>query len=236
MPVGLTVNSLCLLAGGLVGSRVGKYLPERVRMALMQLFGYCSMMIGITLIPRMSAMPAVMLSLILGTAIGEGIRLEDRISSGLSKAKGVVERATGKTGEADDAFISRFVGVLLLVCTSPTGLIGALTEGMTGERTILLTKSIMDFCSGISFAATLGVMVALIAVPQFLIFIALFFLAGAVMPIVSPAMVGDFTACGGVIVLMTGFRIAEIKPVRASNSLPALVLAMPISALWSTLF
>lgn len=50
----------------------------------------------------------------------------------------------------------------------------------------------------------------------------------------TPAMIADFTACGGMIMLATGFRISGIKSFPIGNMLPALVLVMPISYLWST--
>nr|VXZ90170.1 Protein of uncharacterised function (DUF554) [Klebsiella pneumoniae] len=41
--------------------------------------------------------------------------------------------------------MNQFIAVLILFCASGTGIFGALTEGMTGDPTILLTKSILDF-------------------------------------------------------------------------------------------
>jgi uncharacterized membrane protein YqgA involved in biofilm formation len=46
-------------------------------------------------------------------------------------------------------------------------------------------------------------------------------------------MIADFSACGGLILLATGFRIAEIKNFAVANMLPALFLVLPISALWA---
>jgi hypothetical protein len=49
-------------------------------------------------------------------------------------------------------------------------------------------------------------------------------------------MLADFSACGGVIMLATGLRICGIKIFPIVNMLPALILVMPISALWARLF
>ena len=83
------------------------------------------------------------------------------------------------------------------------------------------------------FATSLGLSVAAVAIPQFLILATLFFLGRFVLPLTTPAMIGDFSSCGGIIMLATGFRIAGIKAFPIANMLPALLIVMPISSLWS---
>jgi len=61
----------------------------------------------------------------------------------------------------------------------------------------------------------------------------LFFLAVKLLPLTTPAMIADFSACGGLIMVATGLRIAGIKPFGVANMVPALVLVMPMSALWA---
>jgi uncharacterized membrane protein YqgA involved in biofilm formation len=48
----------------------------------------------------------------------------------------------------------------------------------------------------------------------------------------TPEMIADFKAVGGLIMLAIGMRISGIKNFPVANLLPALALAMPISALW----
>ncbi|MGL4213611.1 MAG: DUF554 family protein, partial [Morganella morganii] len=50
----------------------------------------------------------------------------------------------------------------------------------------------------------------------------------------TPAMMADFTAAGGVLLIATGLRICGIKMFAVINLLPALVLVMPLSLLWSS--
>jgi uncharacterized protein len=52
----------------------------------------------------------------------------------------------------EENFINQFIAVLILFCASGTGIFGALTEGMTGDPTILLTKSILDFFTAAIFS------------------------------------------------------------------------------------
>ena len=78
----------------------------------------------------------------------------------------------------------------------------------------------------------MGIVVSLIAVPQFLIFMALYLLAGAIYPLCTPAMINDFKACGGILLLATGFRMIRVKEFPVADMIPAMVLALPVSYFW----
>ena len=104
---------------------------------------------------------------------------------------------------------------------------------MTGDATILISKSILDFFTAAIFACNLGYVVATIAIPQFLIFSALFYLAGAIVPLTTPDMIADFKACGGFIMLATGFRMIQVKMFPTADMIPAMALVMPFSWLWA---
>jgi len=124
----------------------------------------------------------------------------------------------------------------VLFCASGTGIFGAMNEGMTGDYSLLMVKSFLDLFTAAIFATALGYTVATLAIPQFIIQAALFFLAVKILPLTTPMMIADFSACGGLIMVATGFRIAGIKNFAVANMLPALFLAMPISALWLRFF
>lgn len=66
---------------------------------------------------------------------------------------------------SEEEFSASLLTVIVLFVSSGTGIYGALVNGMTGDATILITKSILDFFTGAIFAANLGFVVSLIAVP-----------------------------------------------------------------------
>lgn len=236
MSIGIIINSACVLVGGLLGSFFGRLLPEKMRESLYGLFGYCSIIIGIILLQNIISMPAVTLALILGTIIGEALRIEDQINFASLKLKNFIERLTNTVSSDNDAYITKFVGLLMLFCTGSTGILGAIGEGVNGDSTVLLTKSVMDIFAAFAFAAHMGPMIACIAVPQFIFFSLLFWSASFIMPLTNPQMIGDFMACGGILAIITGFRICELKQFRVANTLPALFIVMPLSQLWRTFF
>lgn len=235
MPVGVMVNAVSVFLGGIIGALLGNTIPERLRNTLPLILGAASMSMGIVSMTKMKALPAVILAVILGTVIGELLKFEKGIEWGAARAHTMIEKmlpgnnAMGNQNE----FMEKFIGVLVLFCASGTGVFGALQAGMTGDHTILLTKSILDLFSAAIFAASLGYIVSAIFIPQFAVLIALFLGATAIMPMTTPAMLADFNATGGILMLATGLRISGIKSFPIANMLPAMVIIMPISYLWA---
>ncbi|HHW14532.1 MAG TPA: DUF554 domain-containing protein [Firmicutes bacterium] len=247
MPIGVIVNCLAVFFGGLLGAALGNRIPERLRTALPLTFGAASMGMGVNYIVKMHTLPAVVLALVIGAAIGELIKFEKGIEWAAQRVRGPVERlftgsgrakaevAAANAGQEQREFMEKFVGILVLFCASGTGIFGALNSGMTGDHTVLLAKSILDFFTAGIFAVALGYLVATIAIPQFVIFLTLFYSASLILPLTTPPMIADFTALGGIIMLATGLRISGIKPFPIANMLPSLLLVMPITHLWVTL-
>lgn len=240
MPVGVIINACAVLFGGLFGALLGDKIPERLRITLPLIFGIASMGMGVTYIVKIKVLPAVILAFVVGSTIGELIKLESLIGKLAQSARGPVERlfsskkSVKETLVNQNDFTEKFVGILILFCASGTGIFGALSEGMTGDHSILLTKSILDFFTAGIFATSLGYLVGFICIPQIIIFLSLFFGATFILPMTTPALLADFTACGGMIMLATGFRISGIKAFPVANMIPALIIVMPISYLWTT--
>ena len=64
MPVGIIVNALSVLFGGVLGMVFGNKVPEKFKTELIQIFGVCSMGMGISSIVLMKYMPAVVFSVV----------------------------------------------------------------------------------------------------------------------------------------------------------------------------
>jgi len=236
--LGPWVNSAVLIVGGLAGAALGRRLPARVRQAMPLTCGIVSIGIGVVMSNKAHAIPPVALALLAGAFIGELLYLERGLELGIAWAKRRFEEtwpAERGNPRADD-FVKKFVTVLMLFCVSGMGIFGATHEGMTGDAQVLLAKSMLDLITALIFATELGLAVALIAVPQLAIQSLLFFSAALLIPLASPTMLADFSACGGIIMLATGLRICGIKIFPIVNMLPALLLVMPCSALWSRHF
>ena len=234
MPIGVIVNALSIMIGGLLGAVLGNRLTDDFKEKINMIFGCCSMAMGVSAIVQMQNMPAVVFSVILGTTIGLSIHLGDLIT----RAGGAMQRLVSKFIKPDSSKISRedfdaaLLTVIVLFCASGTGIYGSLVEGMSGDNSVLIAKSVLDLFTALIFACTLGAVVSFVAVPQLVFFLILFSLGGVIIPHTTPAMISDFRACGGFLMLATGFRMIKVKMFPVADMIPAMVLVMPISWFW----
>ncbi|MFU0919877.1 DUF554 domain-containing protein [Kluyvera sichuanensis] len=236
MLIGPYVNGSAVIIGGLVGALAGSKLPDRVKTALPMTFGLCSVGLGITLVLKVKYMPAVVLAMIVGALIGELLHLESGIGKAAGSTRGLINKVFPPVqGLSHEEFTEKFVAILVLFCASGTGVFGAMTEGMSGDPSILYIKTILDLFTAGIFATLLGFAVMTIAIPQLVIQLALAMLAVFLMPMITPSMMADFSCAGGLLMVATGLRICNIKLFPVANMLPGLVLVMPFSHLWATL-
>ncbi|MGZ0803907.1 DUF554 domain-containing protein [Kluyvera ascorbata] len=236
MLIGPYVNGSAVIIGGLIGAVAGGKLPERVKTALPMTFGLCSVGLGITLVLKVKYMPAVVLAMIVGALIGELLHLERGIGKAAGSTRGLINKVFPPVqGLSHEEFTEKFVAILVLFCASGTGVFGAMTEGMSGDPSILYIKTILDLFTAGIFATLLGFAVMTIAIPQLVIQLALAMLAVFLMPMITSSMMADFSCAGGLLMVATGLRICNIKLFPVANMLPGLVLVMPFSHLWATL-
>ena len=233
MPIGVIVNTLSIIIGGVIGAAAGNALSDDFKEKLTMVFGCCAMSMGISSIVLMKNMPAVVFSVIIGTAIGICIKLGENIN----KAAGGMQKVIGKIiknnkSSNDEAYTTALVTAIVLFCASGTGIYGSIVSGMTGDHSILIAKSILDLFTALIFACSLGAVVCAVAVPQFVIFMLLFLLAGVIYPMTNETMIADFKACGGFLLLATGFRMIKVKMFPVADMIPSMILVMPVSYLW----
>lgn len=232
IPKGILIDCCCVLVGANFGSAIREKIPERLKQPMNVTFGMAAIAIGIVSLVKLETLPAVILALILGSLIGEVLNLDRRI-------RGLFERVLHRlhfsiTGDRD-VYMQFYLIVAVTFCASGTNIFGAIYEGATGDFTILLSKGVMDIFAAAIFAATLGRAMNLIVLPQFLILCTCFYCAQFLLPLTTPAMQNDFVAMGGLLTIVLGMGIAQIKQISAVNLLPALVLIWPSSWLFSLL-
>jgi uncharacterized membrane protein YqgA involved in biofilm formation len=169
------------------------------------------------------------------SVLGEVIQFESGIQKAAGYSKKWIEKFTKPTGEiTHEEFLDKFIALLVLFGMSGTGVYGAVSEGMTGDPTLLFVKAILDFFTAPIFASTMGLTVGVLVLPQFAVQTLLYLGASLIIPLTTPDMLADFSACGGLIMLATGFRICSIKQFPVANMIPSLILVMPLSWLWVT--
>ena len=146
---GTIVNALAIVAGSLIGLVFMGGLREKYSRIIMQAMGLVVILIGIRAALKTDAILVVIISLAIGSLIGEWMGIEKQLDRfGLW-----LERRFSKTGNS----ISKgFVTASLLFCVGAMAIVGALESGLAGNHQTLFAKSIIDGISSIVFASTLG--------------------------------------------------------------------------------
>ncbi|SQI42545.1 Protein of uncharacterised function (DUF554) [Leminorella richardii] len=235
--IGPYLNGAAIFFGGALGLVLAPFIPQRLREGLPAAFAMTSIAMGIIMTIKVQQLPAVALALILGVAIGELCYME----KGVQRFGTCVQRALSRVvpqrhhGMTQEVYSQNFSALIVLFCASGTGVVGSLTEGMTGDYQLLLVKSLLDVFTAAIFATSLGVGVMTIALPQLAIQATLFYSTRLIMPFMNEITLGDFSACGGILMIAVGLRIAQIKSFAVVNFLPALILIVPISLYWHKL-
>ena len=80
--IGVIVNVLAVALGGVLGTVFSKKLSTRFTTELNKVFGVCAIGMGISSVPLMENMPAVILAVVAGTALGLACHLGEWISRG----------------------------------------------------------------------------------------------------------------------------------------------------------
>jgi uncharacterized membrane protein YqgA involved in biofilm formation len=221
LPVGSLINAAVIVAGGCIGMLLGNRLPERVRLIVFQGLGLCTLAIGMQMTFKTSNPLYMVGSILVGAIIGELIRLEDRITGGGEAVKRLL-------GSGNARFTEGFVTATLLFCIGSMAIIGPLEEGLHGDRTIVLTKSMLDFFASIALGAALGSGVMFSSVPLLIYQGSITLFADSLRPYVSELIKTELTAVGGVMIIGIGINLLEIKKIRLSNLLPGLVVIIII--------
>ena len=234
MPTGIIVDVLSVALGGAIGFLIKDKLSYHLKTNLNVIFGICSMAMAITSINLMQYMPAVIFAIVIGTAIGLIIHLGELVNKVAIMMQKMITKLIPSLNNTSPEFTNQLVTIIVLFCASGTGIYGSLVLGMSNDSSILLSKAILDFFTAMIFACNLGLVVSCIAIPQFIIMFILFLLAGFILPYYTDYMINDFNACGGILMLATGFRICKIKDFPIADMLVAMIIVMPISYFWAT--
>ena len=235
--VGVVVNVISVFLGGILGTALKSQITPDFSAKLNLIFGICAIGMGIPSIIQMVNMPAVIIAMVLGSAIGIILHIGEQIAKGGERLGGLMGKLIKQEHSLSmphQEYISLLVTALVLFCSSGSSIFGCIDAGITGDSTILISKSILDLFTAMVFACSIGPVIATIAVPKLIIFLFLFFSARFIYPLTTPEMIGDLKACGGFILIATGYRIAKMRDFPVADMLPAMILVMPLSALWVT--
>ena len=104
-------------------------------------------------------------------------------------------------------------------------ILGSIQDGLSGDYTLLATKSILDGFASLALAASMGWGVLFAALTVLIYQGGLTLGAGLVKTLLSEPMIAEMTATGGTLILAIGLNLLDLTAIRVANFLPALAIA-----------
>lgn len=217
--LGTVVNTAAVLIGASIGLMIKKGIPKRIGDSLMKALGLCTIYIGISGAFKGENTLVMIISMVLGTLIGEAVDIDRHVNSGVRKLE---DRFT--KSKSENTIAQGFITASLLFCIGSMTIVGAMNAGLLGDNTMLYTKSTLDFCSSIIFGSTLGIGV-LFAGGFVLVYQGgLTLLAIAAAPLLSTTVINEMTCVGSLVIIATGLNLLGITKLKLMNYLPAMFL------------
>lgn len=227
--LGSFLNALFIVIGALMG-RLFKNIPESMQQTIMSIIGLVVAVLGIQMGITSSNFIVIVISLVIGTVIGEWLDLEGKFN----RFGKWVESLFGKKAQ-QGTIAEGFVTATLIFVIGSMAIIGALDSGLRHDHDVLITKGIIDGFLAIILASTLGIGVLLSAVPVFLYQGAIAVFAGVISKYIPQEalnlFITEMTATGGVMILAIGLNITGLTKIRVANLLPAIVMVGIIVAI-----
>ncbi len=223
---GTFLNILTVVVGGSLGLLFGARLSEKLKATIIAGMGLFTAAMGVQMFLKTENPLIVLGALLIGTLLGEWWRIEE----GLQYLGRVLEQRFARAeGDGATHFVRGFLTASLLFCVGPMTILGSIQDGLAGDYHLLAVKSVLDGFAALAFASTLGVGVLFSTLIILVYQGGISLLAAQVNAIVTPAMMSELTATGGVMLLGLAISsLLELKRIRVGNMLPGLLVAPAI--------
>ena len=230
--LGVIVNTAAILLGGLIGLLVKKGVPERFSSAIMTGIGLCVLFIGISGALQGENTIILVISIVLGVVTGTALKIDDRLNSLGKKLENRFSPKEENDEKTRVPIAQGFVTGSLLFCIGAMAIVGSINSGLTGDHTMIYTKSMIDFISAAMIAVTLGVGVIFSAFSVLIYQGALVLLAQLLRPLLeNQSLIAEMNCAGSIIILALGLNLIGITKIKVANFLPAIIFAPLITAL-----
>ncbi len=234
--LGTVINVGAIIVGGLLGILFGRFIGERHREALCKACGLAVIFIGVggALKGMLSVVDGKIVyggdfliigCLALGALIGELVNIE----GGFERFGEWLKRKTKSTG--DNNFIEGFISASFTVCIGAMAIVGSINDGLYGDYTVLVTKSILDFIIIMVMAASLGKGTIFSALPVALLQGGVTALSVLIKPIMTDTALLYLSVVGNILIFCVGINLVFGKKIKVANLLPAIILAVLCSLL-----
>lgn len=216
--ISAVINAAAVIVGSCIGLLLKKGLPDRFSDILMKGLGLCTLYIGISGALKGENTIILIISIVLGALLGEGIDLDDKLNRiGKFLEKKFASKENGKISIAEG-----FVTASLLFCVGAMTIVGSLQSGLTGNHEMIFAKSMLDFVAAIIFASSLGVGVMFASVFVLIYQGAIVLMAQWISPVLTDYTINEMTCTGSVIIIALALNMLDITKMKVMNYVPAI--------------
>lgn len=237
--LGTIVNTVAVALGGLLGLLLKNGVAKRFEKILMQGLGLATIFIGAggvlkyMLVVENGSIATrgtmlLIFSIVIGCLLGEWLDIESK----MEKLGTTLKAAVGVKN--DNRFVEGFVTASLIVCVGAMAIVGAMQDGLSGDNSMLMTKSLLDFAIVAILASTYGVGVAFAALPILVYQGAITAIAALFGAVISDNLIETLSFVGSALIFCVGVNLVKEKTFRVANMLPALLIPI-LWELWNVL-
>lgn len=225
--LGTIVNGLAIIAGSLLGLFFSKGIPDNYKEIILSAVGLSVVLIGVKSALVSDSLMVIIFSLVLGSLIGEAMRIEKR----LGDLGDFFERRVAAKSSDSSSFSRGFVTASLVFCVGSMAIVGSLESGLTGNHQTLFAKSVLDGVTSVIFASTMGLGVMFSSVAVFLYQGMITLTAVFMKNFLVAETIEQMTSVGGMLIVAIGFNMLKITAIRVGNLIPAIFLPLGYFAL-----
>ena len=223
--LGTIVNCIAVILGSAVGLLVKKGLSEKLSSGIMSALALCVLYIGISGAFECKNILIVILSMAIGTLVGEALDLDAR----LGRLGDYLEKKVSKNGK-EGSVSQGFVAASLLFCVGAMTIVGSLQSGISGNHQTLFAKSLIDGIAAMVLASTMGIGVMLAAAFVLVYQGAITLCAGFLEPVLTETIIAEMTCVGSLLIVGLGLNMLKITKLKVMNFVPAIFV--PIGIYW----
>ena len=213
---GVLINAAAVAVGGVLGTLGGRLMPEKMKQTVLAATGLVSIGIGISGAIGSSNQLIPILSLVIGSVIGELLHIED----GVTRAGDWLQKRFGKSGSITEGFVTGS----LVFDAGAMAVMGAQESGLKNDHTILMTKSVIDMAGSVAFAGSLGIGVAFSALSILVLEGTVTLLASLLTGVLTDAVITEISVTGSLIIIGVALNVLGLTKLRIMNMTPALLL------------
>lgn len=227
--LGTIANTAAVILGGVLGLLLKNGIAKRFENILMQALGLATVFIGISgVLKYMLVVEAggistqgtmlLIFSLVIGCLVGEWVDLESKM-----EIIGIKLKALARV-KNDNRFVDGFVTTSLIICVGAMAIVGAMQDGLTGDSSMLIAKSLLDFVLVSILTAAYGIGAAFSAIPIFVYQGAITLIAALFGSVIGDNLIAELSFVGNALVFCVGVNLVREKTFRVANMLPALLI------------